>query len=98
MLALLWYAVGFLVFYLAVYLALLAGIVLYPHEKSAPQSAAGAAKMALGIWAFFLTSYYLPRLLLIAFFAAIALCIWFLIRMELKSSMRADSANKNPAD
>jgi hypothetical protein len=97
-LALLWYAVGFLFFYLAIYLALLAGIVLYPHERSAPQSAAGTAKMALIIWAFFLTAYYLPRLLMIVFFAAIALCTWFLIRMELKSSMRADSANKNPAD
>lgn len=70
------------VLYLAIYLALYVGIVLYPHARSAPRSAAGAAKLAGLIWAFFLVSYYLTDLLIVVACVVYGVAICLVFRAE----------------
>ena len=76
------YAGAAIAFYLVIFLALYAGIVLYPRARSAPHSAAGAAKLAGLIWAFFLVSYYLTDLLIVAACIAFGITIWLVFRAE----------------
>jgi hypothetical protein len=68
--------------YLVVYLALYAGIVLYPREGSMPHGAAGATKLAGLIWAFLLVSYYLTDLLVVAACVVFGVAIWLVFRAE----------------
>jgi hypothetical protein len=78
-----------IVLYLVIYLALYVGIVLYPHARSVPRSAAGAATLAGLIWAFLLVSYYLTDLLIVVSCVVYGVAIWLVFRAE---RLRASSA------